>query len=190
MQAQGDESWWQEWGLGAQAWPGEPPTSSLSLFQISLSFELTSSPFQRCITEKLLEVTCLNPQGQGAGGGGWTRLYSFKQTSLWCQSFSSPPYSISAGEPSDLFFWMVNLWWVRSTWIAFTEQHFPLAVFVLAVVEIDGVLLWVTKPREGGGGCFGRYIFSGRCPSPQLTAAFRSQIINNKDSAFRSQGNK
>ena len=126
----------------------------------------------------------------GGGGGGWTRLYSFKQTSLWGQSFLIPPYSSSAGEPSGLFFWTVNLWWVRSTSMAFTEQHFPLAVFVLAVVEIDGVLLWVTKPREGGRGCFGRYIFSGRCPSPQLTAAFRSQIINNKDSAFRSQGNK
>lgn len=42
----------------------EPP------FQISPSFELTLSPSQRCVTEKLLEVTCLNPQGQGAGGGG------------------------------------------------------------------------------------------------------------------------
>ena len=102
----------------------------------------------------------------GRRGRGWTSLYSFKQTSLWCQSFLIPPYSISVEEPSGLFFWMVNLWWVRSTWIAFTEQRFPLAVFVLAVVEIDGVLLWVRKPRKGGRGCFGRHIFSGRCPSP------------------------
>lgn len=60
----------ETWGPGP-AWRTshflpEPP------FQISPSFELIWSLSQRCTTEKLLEVTCLDPQWQGAevGEGG------------------------------------------------------------------------------------------------------------------------
>lgn len=143
-----------------------PPWASVSNFSI-FWINLVSFPEVHHRETSGSYMSGSSMAGGGSGWGGWwTSLYSFKQTSLWCQSFLIPPYSISVEESSGLFFWLVNLWWVRSTWIAFTEQRFPLAVFVLAVVEIDGVLLWVTKPRKGGGGCFGRHIFSGRCPSP------------------------
>ena len=46
------------------------------------------------------------------------------------------------------------------------------------------------NPGKGAGAALGDTFSQEGAPAPQLTAAFRSQIINNKDSAFRSQGNK
>lgn len=86
-----------------------PPWASVSNFSI-FWINLVSFPEVHHRETSGSYMSGSSMAGGGSGWGGWwTSLYSFKQTSLWCQSFLIPPYSISVEESSGLFFLVSKL---------------------------------------------------------------------------------
>lgn len=175
-------------GLEDLPLPPWASVSNFSIFWINLVSFPEGAP-QRETSGSYMSGSSM--AGAEVGEGVMNQPLQFQKAdfTLMSKLLDSPPYSISV-ESSLVCFWLVNLWWVRSTWIALQSSVFHW-LFLFAVVGDRWSVTLGYKTQERGGGCFGRHTFSqGGAPAHQLTAAFRSQIINNKHLAFRSQGNK